>query len=228
MKTTVFSDKVLDFYNSLQPDFLLPKGFTVMNPFEDKKTMTVTKIFYNKYFSDKEKRVYVFGINPGRFGGGLTGIPFTDPVQLKEVCLIDHDLALKKELSSLFIYRMITAFGGPEKFYSDFFLTAVCPLGFLNEQVNANYYDTMPLLKASLPFITDTLKQQLQFGCHTQTCICLGQGKNFLHLQELNKELGIFKKIIPLPHPRWIMQYRRKSVDEFIEQYLTVFANVER
>ena len=123
---------------------------------------------------------------------------------------------------------MINAFGGPEKFYNKFFLTAVCPLGFLKENINANYYDSPPLFKATRSFILDTLKKHKHFGCYTKTCICLGQGKNFTHLQELNKELGIFNKIIALPHPRWIMQYRRKSADEFISQYISVLSNAER
>ena len=227
MQSAVFSDKVVEFYSSLAPEFHLPKGFSVMNPYEDKVTMSLTKIFYQKYFSDKEKRIYVFGINPGRFGGGITGIPFTDPVQLMEACHIDHGLPLKQELSSQFIYKMMTAYGGPEKFYNAFFLTAVCPLGFLNHNINANYYDSSPLISASKHFILETLKKQIQFGCNTETCICLGQGKNYHHLKEINTELGIFNKIIPLPHPRWIMQYRRKSADAFISEYLTVFSKLE-
>ena len=221
-----FANKVIDFYSNLQPDIQLPQGFSIMNPYEDHETMALTKLFYKKYFSDKEKRVYIFGINPGRFGGGITGIPFTDPLHLKEMCGIDHHLPLKKELSALFIAKMIEAFGGTEVFYQKFFLTAVCPLGFIRQNINANYYDDASLIKATRPFIIKTMQQQVDFGCLTNLCFCLGQGKNYEHLQALNNSLGIFNQIIPLPHPRWIMQYRRNSVEEFISQYVTAFSRV--
>jgi hypothetical protein len=38
----------------------------------------------------------------------------------------------------------------------------------------------------------------------------------------LNNEHKWFGEIIPLPHPRFILQYRRKQKDEFIHQYLSV------
>ena len=34
------------------------------------------------------------------------------------------------------------------------------------------------------------------------------------HLSLLNIELNLFDEIIPLPHPRWVMQYRRKSINK--------------
>ena len=33
---------------------------------------------------------------------------------------------------------------------------------------------------------------------------------------------GFFERILPLPHPRWVMQYRRKRKEEFVGQYLGV------
>jgi hypothetical protein len=48
----------------------------------------------------------------------------------------------------------------------------------------------------------------------------LGEGENFKFLNQLNNELEIFRKIVPLAHPRFIMQYRRKKVSEHVEDYL--------
>ncbi|RMF23421.1 MAG: DUF4918 domain-containing protein, partial [Bacteroidetes bacterium] len=31
--------------------------------------------------------------------------------------------------------------------------------------------------------------------------------------------LQLFERIVPLPHPRWVMQYRRKRLSEFVEAY---------
>jgi hypothetical protein len=36
----------------------------------------------------------------------------------------------------------------------------------------------------------------------------------------MNERYGFFKEIIPLPHPRWVMQYRLKRMQEFIDLYL--------
>ena len=89
--------------------------------------------FYTKYYSDNNKRILLLGINPGRFGGGVTGIPFTDPVRLEKVCGIKNDFQKKQELSSVFIYEMIEAYGGAEKFYKQFYISAVSPLGFVKQ-----------------------------------------------------------------------------------------------
>lgn len=226
MKKAVFAKNVFDFYRSLHPDLRLPKGFSIMNPFTEPETLELVRLFYQKYFNDTDKRYFIFGINPGRLGGGMTGIPFTDPVHLKSNCGIDNQLQPKKELSSEFIYKMITAFGGPEKFYRKFFLTAVCPLGFMQDEKNANYYDSGMLLKSTWDFIRTTMLEQVNIGSFKETCFCLGQGKNLQYLEQLNNESGLFKKIVPLPHPRWIMQYRRKSVAQYIDEYINAFSKV--
>ncbi len=226
MKKAVFAKKVIDFYSSLDPNFRLPNGFSIMNPFNEPQTFKWVNLFYHKFYNDSNKRYFVFGINPGRLGGGLTGIPFTDPVHLRNDCHIENQLPAKKELSSEFIYKMIMAYGGTAKFYDKFFLTAVCPLGFIHHDKNSNYYDTTALIKSTRDFIRSTLTAQATMGSYNDTCFCLGQGKNMEHLQELNDELGLFKTIIPLAHPRWIMQYRRKSVEQYIEAYLIAFSHV--
>jgi hypothetical protein len=220
MKT--FADKILKFYRNLQPDFKLPDGVEIMNPYQDDYAYGLTSAFYGKFFNDANDRTYIFGINPGRFGGGVTGIPFTDPVRLKTNCGIEHQLPLKPELSSGFVYNFIDAFGGPEAFYNRFLLTAICPLGFTLDGKNLNYYDSKELYQLAKPFVISTLKEQLLAGCRQQTAFCLGEGINFRYFEALNSELKLFDKIVSLPHPRWIMQYRRKKMDEYIKQYVEV------
>jgi hypothetical protein len=46
----------------------------------------------------------------------------------------------------------------------------------------------------------------------------MGQGKNFEYLTMLNTEMRLFKKIVALPHPRWVMQYRRKELDFWLNE----------
>lgn len=214
------AEKINQFNNQLSLQVQLPESVEVMNPFENKTTVKLAKSFYNKYYSDSNPRKLILGINPGRLGGGVTGVPFTDPVKMQENCGIPNDLQKKTEPSAGFIYDMINAYGGPDKFYSKYFIHAVCPLGFTKNGINYNYYDDKALEKAVTPFILDSLNQILSFHINKEVCFCLGNGKNFKFLNNLNQHHQFFKKVVPLPHPRWVVQYRRKRYREFIEMYL--------
>jgi hypothetical protein len=211
---------ILKFYQQLSPNLHLAEGVAIMNPFADKSAWQLAETFYNKFYGDTHPRRYIFGINPGRFGAGVTGVPFTDPIRLKEVCGIDNDLPRKAELSSLFIYAMIEAYGGAEPFYHDFYITALSPLGFTKNGINLNYYDDKALMKSIEPFMVECIQKQQQTISTTDTCFCLGEGTNYKIFQKLNDKYGFFKQITPLPHPRWIMQYRRKKIDEFVQLYV--------
>lgn len=215
-----FSKKILTFLKNLELNIELPSDVEVMNPFKNKDTFNLCNKFYNKFYNDKNPRHLILGINPGRFGGGVTGIPFTDPVRLQNICGIDNDLQKKQELSSVFIYEMINAFGGPQLFYNKFYISAVSPLGFTRHNKNLNYYDDKQLEKDIKTFVIDCIRQQLEFGIYTDVVFCLGEGKNLTYLTRLNEEIGVFKKIISLPHPRFIMQYRMKRKQEYIDRYL--------
>lgn len=217
MKT--FADRILHFYKNLHPEFKLPEGVELMHPFKEQEPWWLLSAFYKKFYSDDEPRTYIFGINPGRFGGGVTGIPFTDPLRLKEQCGIENNLAQKAELSSDFIYRFITDFGGVKYFYRHFFLTAICPLGFTQHGKNLNYYDSKELYAAAKPFILDTIKAQVKAGALKDKAFCLGEGTNMKYFIQLNDELKLFRHIEPLPHPRWVMQYRRLKMQEYIDVY---------
>lgn len=212
--------KILDFYHTLAVPSALPDGVTIMNPYQNKIAADLARQFYDRYYGDSNERIPILGINPGRFGGGITGIPFTDPIKLETQCGIKNDLDKKPELSADFIYRMIAAYGGVDTFYSRFYIGAICPLGLTANGKNLNYYDTPEVERALRNFIVTSLQAQLDFPLNRERCICLGEGKNFKYLTRLNEEYGFFKSIIPLPHPRFIMQYRRKRVEEYVGQYL--------
>jgi len=179
-----FAQKVLDYHiKTLQPNWKLPKGVELLYPFAEEETQACMKVFYEKYFSDNRERIFVAGINPGRFGAGVTGVPFTGPKMLREQCGIEHDFTGRPELSADFIYRWINEMGGPDAFYQDFYITSACPLG-----------------RAFL--------------------LCLGEGKNYKFLKALNDEQGWFGEVIPLSHPRFVMQYKRKSLDVYLADYV--------
>jgi hypothetical protein len=216
-----FSNKLIKFYKSLEPPADLPNGIGLLYPQKAPGVTKIIKTFYKKYFNDDHPRGLLLGINPGRYGAGITGVNFTAPKQLKEFCGIDHHFKNSSELSAEFIYETITAYGGTKKFYYDWFIGSVCPLGFIKEGVNINYYDDKKLAEAVTPFIINCINKQVRLGFKTEKCLCVGGEKNFKFLSALNNEHKWFGEIIPLPHPRFILQYRRKQKDQFIHQYLS-------
>src|ERR1700744_6170515 len=142
-----FAGKILDFYKQLTySGGALPNGIRVMNPYsESEQVRHIADLFYHKYYNDDQPRHMILGINPGRFGAGLTGIPFTDPKRLAAECGIPYEGKVTHEPSSVYVYEMINAYGGPEAFYKKLYIGSVCPLGFTTVDANAkeknyNYY----------------------------------------------------------------------------------------
>jgi hypothetical protein len=218
MTTSTFSSRALRFYSDLVcPE--TPRQVSVMNPYTDSRVRGYVRTFLDSYFSDNAKRVLVLGINPGRFGAGITGVTFTDPIALADNCGIENDLPRRHELSSIFIYRVIERFGGAREFYRRFFLTAVSPLGFTADGRNLNYYDDPVLTRTVTPFITKAIEQQIALGGRQDRAIVLGLGDNARFLQQLNERHGFFGRIDALEHPRWIMQYRRRQLDRYVAKY---------
>ena len=194
-------------------------------PYEDPETRRCMTSFYQRFYNDIQPRTLILGINPGRFGAGITGVPFTDPIRLRQLG-IDNSFAAKPELSSVFVYEMIDACGGPEAFYKTFYVTSLSPLGFVKGGKNYNYYDDPQLSKLVRPFIIQNIETQLSFGVDRTRAFCLGQGKNYEYLSKLNHEHQWWERVIPLPHPRWIMQYRLKQKEEFIELYKNALVHI--
>lgn len=223
MKT--WATHLTEFYGNLQPPTKLPNGITWLHPQQSGEVMEIAATFFQKFYNDTAPRRLLLGINPGRFGAGVTGVNFTAPKQLAHDCGIAHDLRMQSELSAEFIYNVIQAYGGPATFYKHFFIGSVCPLGFVKGGKNINYYDDKDLLQTVKPFIVKNLKTLLSFNVITDTCLCIGGEKNYKFLNALNEEHGFFKNIVPLPHPRFILQYRRRERDIYVQQYLDALKN---
>lgn len=228
----MFAEKVVSFFKELEYKGSLPSGISIMNPFRDNPQIIPVIIqFYHKFYNDYNSRHFILGINPGRFGAGVTGIPFTDSKRLSEKCGLSIPGLDTFETSSVYVYEMIDAFGGAGNFYNKFFISAVCPLGFTTisargKSVNYNYYDSKNLMEAVRDFIINCLTKQLEFGIERDICFCLGTGRNYKFLVKLNNELKLFDRIVPLEHPRFIMQYKSKQKDFYIKRYIEEFRKV--
>ncbi len=228
-----FAERVIDFNSTVDYRGELPGGIGIMNPFrgDGNYTLQISSQFYRKYYSDNNLRHIIIGINPGRFGAGFTGVPFTDTKRLTTECGIAWEGRQTHELSSVFVYDMIRAFGGPEKFYSHFYINSVSPLGLIvtgphGKVKNYNYYDRPDLTAALYDFMVDNIRKQIALGIDTGTAFCLGSGKNMKFLTALNEKYHFFGKIIPLEHPRYIMQYRSKMASHYIDRYLELLGSV--
>lgn len=232
MKKT-FAQHVIQFNASLNPEIKLPKGISIMNPFrENPEILPISAAFYNKYYSDRNRRRIILGINPGRLGAGATGIPFTDTKRLLSHCGIATKSIQTHEPSSVFVYDVIDAFGGVEAFYSHFYITSICPLGFVKstqskKEINFNYYDDPALEKNIRPFCVDSLKEQLSWGIDRKVAYCFGTGKNYKFIEGINKDFNFFERLVPLEHPRYIMQYKSRNKSDYITKYLRAFAMTE-
>lgn len=216
MKTSKY---ILDFLLNLELPALSLKEVVTLHPYTRPETIDIVNRFYQRFYNDQQLRIAFIGINPGRLGSGLTGIGFTDPVNLEEIVGISNSFDKKHELSSRFIYDMIEAFGGLEAFYQHIYITSVVPLGFTKDEVNLNYYDIPQLQTELVPYVKKQFEAQLPF-LRRDVAFCIGKGKNYHFLQKLNQSEGYFERIEVLPHPRWVMQYRLKRKDEFIAEYI--------
>ena len=225
IKQKTFSDKVLDFNEWLANVSLnLPDSYSINNPFNGdnkEKIREITNKFYKKYYNDSNKRYLILGSSPARRGTAVTGIPFEDANHLyKETGIMIDNFYINKS-SSDFLYEVMKQYGGCEKFYGDFFMEFVCPLGIINinskgNEVNSNYYESKKLEKALYSFIVASLQKLISIGIDTSVCYCIGSGENFKFLLRINEQYHFFEKIIALEHPRFIMQYNSKNKDKYL------------
>jgi hypothetical protein len=223
-----WASKILHYMSFLDYSRIkVPEGIGIMNPYaESENIRRINKEFYNKYYSDNNQRIGILGINPGRLGAGATGIPFTDTKRLAQYCNILAGDFHTHEPSSVFIYDMIAAYGGPDFFFSKYYITSAFPLGFTNtgksgKVVNYNYYDQKDLQELVRPYIISHLRTQISFGLNTDIVFCLGSGKNYNFLKKLNDQEKMFALIEPLEHPRFVMQYKLKLKENYISDYLS-------
>lgn len=226
---TTIADRLLEHVRSFSLDGVrLPPGVGVLDPFSGEHGIEVHRVvttFHHTFLADCDARILMLGINPGRLGAGSTGLSFTDTKRCASDLMIPVHGIRTHEPSSDFFYRMVRAAGGPVRFYGQVYVHAVCPLGFVKEgpkapPVNLNYYDDPWLEREVTPFVERWLRDLVACGMRTDVVLCIGTGKNATYLIKLNERLGLFDRIVTLEHPRYIMQYRARKIDAYIDKYL--------
>ncbi len=223
------SEKILDYCEKLSNIKLDSfENYIIINPYSSNKEQIklITTKFYNKYYNDNKNRRLILGSNPARRATAVTGIPFEDAAHIQQTTGIFIDNFYVNKSSSNFLYDVIDKYGGCEKFYSDFYMNFVFPLGIAKinskgSESNCNYYEIKQFEKKLEQYIIDFIKEILKLDIDTSICYCIGSGKNYEYLLKINKEYNFFKTIIPLEHPRFIMQYNSKNKDLYLKKYLT-------
>lgn len=228
MKEQTIAKKVLEFNKMLSSaNITVPEGFKVVNPFQTNAGIInkITESFYHNFYNDNNKRFMILGSSPARRGTAVTGVPFEDVAHLQEITGVFINGFHINKASSNFLYDVIEKMGGSEKFYSKFYMNFVCPLGVVRitdkgKDVNCNYYENKKLQESLYPFIEETILQQYSFNIDRSICFCIGSGENYNFLERINNQYHLFDKIIPLEHPRFIMQYNSKNKDFYMNKYL--------
>jgi hypothetical protein len=216
-----FAARLLRFLTGFPLPPALPDAVQAESPYRDLVALDLLTKFAGRYYADNQPRVAVLGINPGRLGGGRTGIAFTDPGALTQFCGIAHTLPKKApELSSAFVYQVVMEMGGPAAFYQHFYLGSVYPLTLLRNDLNYNYYDAPALTTALWADMQLSLRQQVEeLDIRADLVVCLGK-RNGLFLNKLNDELQLFGRVVVLDHPRYLMQYQRKNLSANVAKYV--------
>lgn len=228
------ANQILDFYDELTREtIVIPDGYRIINPYigeQKEQVQEIAKIFYEKYYNDRRSRRLILGSSPARRGTAVTGVPFEDAQHLQKETGVCIDNFRINRSSSNFLYEVMDEYGGCNRFYSDFYMSFTCPLGIVktNEkgnEVNCNYYENKKLKECLHIFIVSSVKRQLNFGLDRSVCYCIGSGENYKYLSKINEEYDFFNKIIPLEHPRFIMQYNSKNKNFYIKKYLDALKN---
>lgn len=223
------SEKILTYCDNLAKINIEPfDNYRIINPYSDsnrEQIKFITTKFYTKFYNDKNKRRLILGSNPARRASAVTGVPYEDAIHLQKETGIVIDNFYVNKSSSNFLYDVIDEYGGCEKFYSDFYMNFVFPLGIAKvgengNEVNSNYYDIKHFEERIEKYIIESIKEILQFNIDTSICYCIGTGKNYEYLAKINRKYNFFKEIIPLEHPRFIMQYNSKNKDLYLKKYL--------
>ena len=223
--------QLLKFYQKIQSyPFDLPKDIKALQLYEGEVLNIITD-FFKKYYNDNHSRTLILGINPGRKGAAITGIPFTDSDRLFKIMDKTYPINHSYEPSADFFHTVVNGYGGAKKFYKSFLISSVSPIGFIvknqrDNWVNFNYYDRKELEELCSKFIKEMMEEQLKMNIKRDTAICLGKGKNYKRLQILNEQNKWFERIVPIEHPRYIIQYKRKYKSKYVEKYLELLKKI--
>ena len=171
--------------------------------------------YYERYVSEKPNKIVLCGLNPGRFGAGLTGVPFIDFKSLSE--MIPEVDRQETENSAQFFFEVIKKIG-VEKFYENCYVTNVSKFGYSRKSSSKNVnYPELPEIAQNWLFQKFIDEMNL-----IKPKLIIPLSKNVegtLKMLSQNQQLN-FKIGDRLNHPSWIMIYRQKDENKWIKKYV--------
>jgi uracil-DNA glycosylase len=113
----------------------------ILSEFLDNKNNIIE--FHKKYVQPNSPKIVMCGINPGRKGAGISGIPFIDTNSLSK--MLPDISNLKSEKSAKFFFSIVEELGINE-FYKNVHVTNMSWFGFykLDKGTNLNY-NSLPI-----------------------------------------------------------------------------------
>lgn len=171
--------------------------------------------FCEKFYSNQIPKIVICGINPGRLGAGLTGVPFFDFASLSKIfpSIQRNDT----ENTAQFFFKVIEKIG-VERFFKYFYITNVSSVGYSKGKSNFNF-NKLPDNLQSIVFSNFAKEIEL---IKPAKIIALGEaafngvesalGKNNYRLEKLK-------------HPSWIMQYKRDEINFWVQAYADALSN---
>ncbi len=216
MKTIV--QEYFDFFMIFKEKYsetLKSKNVKILSDFIDNKNNIIE--FHKKYVEPNSPKIVICGINPGRNGAGLTGIPFIDFESLSNML---PDINKKdREQSANFFFSVIQQFG-IETFYKYFYVTNISWFGFsrIDKSKNVNYYEKDISTEIAICLI-DKFVEEMDL-INPDYIIPLSKTvlyelESLKNQQKIRAEIGTC-----LNHPSWIVTYRRKDVITWRQKYV--------
>jgi hypothetical protein len=177
--------------------------------------------FHKKYVEPNAPKIVICGINPGRNGAGLTGIPFIDFASLSQMLpdIKQNDW----EQSAKFFFSVIQEFG-IETFYKNFHVTNISWFGFsrIDKQKNVNYFEKDISTEIAI-YLIDKFVEEMEL-INPDYIIPLSKTV-FYELESLKKRNKIKAEIgICLNHPSWVTTYRSKDLSKWKQKYVDILS----
>lgn len=194
---------------------LLSNNVNILSDFLDNKQNIIQ--FHERYIKNSKPKIVLCGINPGRFGAGLTGIPFIDFNSLGK--MLPFVESITSEKSAGFFFSVIQEFGIVE-FYKNFHVTNLSWYGFCkcNKGSNVNYYDLRTDIQR---YLIDIFVREIEY-INPEVIIPLST-QVYHELRALKESGEIKAEIGPrLNHPSWITTYRSRELSHWRNQYISV------
>lgn len=205
-----------EFYETFKvkySEILKSKNIGILSEFLDNKNNIIK--FHEKYVQPNSPKIVMCGINPGRRGAGITGIPFIDTNSLSK--MLPDISNPKSEKSAKFFFSIIEEFGINE-FYRNVHVTNMSWFGFykLDKGTNINY-NSLPTEIQNV--LIDKFVEEIDF-INPVVIIPIGDIVNWELLynlkvkNRLNEEIGQ-----RLYHPAYRLVDRRTYI-ETLTKYL--------